>query len=176
MWVFNMLSSSILNSFSLHFFGNLDNLFHFDECSHATFVLIFPPSCWSLEFKQWRQISIISSIWWYHYIQTKTDGNARRERNKFCIYRIVNKNYWECWTREGKVKNSKLMLSQRASGPSLREGPANTKWKLVRRPRREMGSKLKCQMAWKVCSNFHSSLNSLKSDIMQESCNQDAWT
>ena len=39
--------------------------------------------------------------------------NARQERNKFYIYRIVNKNFWECWPKEGNVKNSKLMLAQR---------------------------------------------------------------
>ena len=33
-------------------------------------------------------------------------GNARQERNKFYIYRIVNKNYFQCWTGEGNVKNS----------------------------------------------------------------------
>ena len=30
------------------------------------------------------------------------------KKNKFYIHRIVNKNYLECWTGEGNVKNSNL--------------------------------------------------------------------
>ena len=46
---------------------------------------------------------------------TKTIWNAgpRLQTNNLYIYRIVNKNFWECWTGEGNVKNLKLMLSQR---------------------------------------------------------------
>ena len=129
-----------------HFFSNLKFKSFFSRVKTSTAFLFwfFTASCWSAEFKQWREISIhccrhafvlctikISCECWISSKSTKTIWNAgpRRERNKFYIYWIVNKNYWEYWPGEGNVKNC-----------CHREGRVNTKWKLVRRPDREMGS------------------------------------